>query len=816
MLCLSLNSLGQSISGSITDENNQPVPYATIFIRELNSGTTTNMQGKYFMLMNTGIYHVAVSCVGYESQAFVITVADSELIKNIKLQTSSTQLNELVIRASRRDPAFEIIQSVIDNKEKHLTQVKSYKTNIYVRALEQSDKKKKSTQQNPADEISKIDPTKDPLEEARKQEEARLMQINLVEMQLTLNYKYPDNYKEERTAYKLYGSKAGLYIPIFSQADFNFYHNLVDMKGISEIPLISPISRTAILSYKYKLDAVLKENEKVVYKIKVIPRKSGDATVNGFLYVNDSTWNINRLEFTIEKGGLKFYDLFIIKQNYEEISEGWWIPTRQEFTYETKASERIFKGKTILAYSNYEKDVAFPERFFGNEVSVITKDAYKKDSSYWNQARPEALSADEKKLIALRDSIEAVRSSKRYIDSINAKFNKVTIGEVLYHGVGFRNGNKKSSVNIASLLSLIDFAVVGGFRLGPYGSYFRRYENDRTLWINGSVNVGFKNKDIQGNVNAWWRHDPYHLGDLGGFVGRSFYTIYPFDAYLNQLKIANYILHEHADIFYRRELFNGFYVRSQWGFANRKPIDSLNATSIIDDIYEQGDPLIFNNYQAFISNTTISYTPGQQYMTEPTRKVVLGSKYPTFTFNHKKGWDYIFGSDVDFDYIEFSVQQNLLLGTLGDSRYTFQAGRFVNTKELPDIDIKRFRQADPVLYSEPLHSFQLLDTSLTTTNWFLEAHYIHHFNGAMINNIPLIKKTKIRTVAGAGAMWIQESNFRHQEIFGGLERIFKLGPRRRLRLGVYGIIGQSNNLKPTSGFKLSFDIIDTWKLDWSY
>lgn len=811
-----MSALSQSISGSIVDENNQPVPYATIFIRELNSGTTSNVQGKYFMLMTAGIYHVAVSCIGFESQAFVVTIADKELVKNIKLQTSSTQLNELVVRASKRDPAFEIIQSVIDNKEKHLTQVKSYKTNIYVRALEQSDKKKKGNQENTSNENLKIDPTKDPVEEARKQEEARLMQLNLLEMQLTLNYQYPDNYKEERTAYKLYGSKAGLYIPVFSQADFNFYHNLVDMKGIAEIPLISPISRTAILSYKYKLEAVLKENEKVVYKIKVIPRKSGDATVNGHLFINDSTWNINRLEFTIEKGGLRFYDHFTINQKYEEVSKDWWIPTRQEFTYETKAGGKIFKGKTILAYTDYERDIVYPARFFGNEVSIITRDAYKKDSSFWNQTRPEALSEDEKKLIAIRDSIEAVHTSKRYMDSINAKFNKVTVGEVLYHGVGFRNGEKKSSVNIASILSLVDFAVVGGFRLGPYANYFRRYENDRTLWLNGSLNLGLKNKDLQGNVNAWWRHDPYHLGDIGGIVGRSFYTIYPYDAYLNQLKISNYILHEHADIFYRRELFNGFYIRSQWGLSNRRAIDSLNSTSIIDEIYDQGDPVFFEDYQAFITHTTLSYTPGQQYMTEPTRKVVLGSKYPTFIFNHKKGWNYLFGSDIDFDYIDFSIEQNLLLGTLGNSRYTLQAGRFVNTKDLRFVDLKRFRQSDPLLYSDPLHSFQLLDTSLTTTNWFLEAHYIHHFNGAMINNIPLIKKTKIRTVAGAGAMWIKDGNYRHQEVFAGLERIFKLGPRRRLRLGLYGIIGQSNNLAPTSDFKISFDIIDTWKLDWSY
>ncbi|HEY9489276.1 MAG TPA: carboxypeptidase-like regulatory domain-containing protein, partial [Chryseosolibacter sp.] len=100
--------------------------------------------------------------------------------------------------------------------------------------------------------------------------------------------------------------------------------------------------------------------------------------------------------------------------------------------------------------------------------------------------------------------------------------------------------------------------------------------------------------------------------------------------------------------------------------------------------------------------------------------------------------------------------------------------------------------------------------------WFLEGHYIHHFNGAMINNLPLIKKLKIRTVAGAGFMYIKESNFSHQEIFGGTERIFKLGARRRLKIGIYGILGQSNTNAPKTDWKISFDIIDTWKRDWSY
>lgn len=807
----------QNISGYVMDENNTPVPYANVFVQELKTGASTDDRGYYFFTIDPGYYHVVVSSVGYTPQRFEVSITDKPVVKNIRLQASSTELNEIVVRTRRRDPAFEIIQKVIENKKNHLAQAQSARTQVYVRAMENVERKKEKEKNGdkPNYDADARNPL-DPLEEARKKEEARLQQINLVEMQLTLNFRNPNQYKEERTAYRAYGRADGLFIPVFSQADFNFYHNLVDMKGLSEIPVISPVSTSAILSYKYKLEEVLKETSGVVFKIRVTPRKTGDATVSGHLFVNDSTWNINRLELTLEKGGLRFYDVFNINQTYEELQKDFWIPTRQEFTYQTKEGGRTFKGNTVLVFSNYERNYVFPENFFGDEVSVITKEAYERDTSFWNNARPEPLTGDQKKVIEYRDSVETVIKSKKYQDSLQAKFNKVTFGEVIYHGVGFQNHERRSYVNISSLLNLIDYSVVGGFRIGPYAWYFRRYENDRVLSLAVALKYGPQTRDVTGNVNAWWRYNPYRLGDLGGQVGRTYYSINSFDAYLNQLKLSNYILHEHVDAFHQIELVNGLYLRTEMGLHNRQPITYADPTSVIDKVIEQGDPLQFEDYMAFFTTTKLSFTPRQRYMTEPTRKVVLGSKYPTLIVSHRKGWNKVFSSDIDFDYVDFSVEQNLLLGTLGNSRYNSTLGTFANKRDLRYVDLKRFRQSDPYLYSDPLHSFQLLDTALNTTRLFFEAHYIHHFNGAMINNIPLVKKTKLRTVAGAGMMWIQESNYRHQEIFGGLERIFKLGPRRRLRIGVYGVVAQSNYRPPKTDYKISFDLIDTWKRDWSF
>ena len=63
---------------------------------------------------------------------------------------------------------------------------------------------------------------------------------------------------------------------------------------------------------------------------------------------------------------------------------------------------------------------------------------------------------------------------------------------------------------------------------------------------------------------------------------------------------------------------------------------------------------------------------------------------------------------------------------------------------------------------------------------------------------------------------MKEGNYRHEEAFAGVERIFKLGPRRRLRVGFIGVVAESNRTQITTDWKVSFEIMDTWSKTWSY
>ncbi|MGB3466028.1 MAG: DUF5686 and carboxypeptidase regulatory-like domain-containing protein, partial [Cyclobacteriaceae bacterium] len=812
----------QSISGFVLNEKNEPVPFVNIFVRETSSGTSTDATGKYYLAITPGSYHFVISAIGYENKQLDIVIGDGPQQKNIYLRSSDIALEELVIKAKRKDPAVEIIQLAIKNRDKYQSAIQSFKSDVYIKATEVIDEKEKKrrakvqvteSQEGEAETLDLFSK-----EETATKEAIAFGKISLMEVQLTLNYQAPNRYKEERTGYLSYGTKAGLFIPTYGESDFNFYKNLVNMNEIMEVPVISPISRTAILTYKYKLVETLVENDQLVYKISITPRKSGSSSVKGHIYINDGLWNINRIDVSLDRGGLKIYDKFNIRLDYE-LTDSIWIQKRLEFKYETSQGKyKNFRGNTLIKYRDMDINYEFPEKFFNNEVSVIKQEAYDRDSTYWNATRPEPLNQEEQALIHYKDSIHNAVNSKEYQDSIQQAYNKIKFMELFLEGVGFRNNEKKSHLYLSSVTGMIGFEPIGGFRFSPYAGYFRRLENGKMLNAFGGVSVGFRNSDVQGNFNYWMRYDPHHLGDISIAVGRAFYSINSFDAYLNQLRASNFILHDRLTVTHRRELFNGFYAHLGFNLNDRKSLEGYDTDSFINGIgvIEDTETLEFEDYRAIITEARISYTPGQRFMTEPNRKIILGSKYPTFSLTHRKGWNDMLSSDIDFDFLGFSVTQDVVFGVLGNSKYKFETGKFINTNDLREIDIKRFRESDPILYSDPLNSFQILNEEIFTSDFFLEYHHIHHFNGALINNVPFIKKTRLRVVAGGGALWLPEEDFRYQELFAGLERTFKLGARRRLRLGVYGAVAESNRSKPDANFKISFDIIDTWKRDWSF
>lgn len=103
----------------------------------------------------------------------------------------------------------------------------------------------------------------------------------------------------------------------------------------------------------------------------------------------------------------------------------------------------------------------------------------------------------------------------------------------------------------------------------------------------------------------------------------------------------------------------------------------------------------------------------------------------------------------------------------------------------------------------------MMDSTFPVFKRFYQAHYIHEFNGYLINKIPLLKKLQLREVAGAGFLIAPERNLRYAEAFTGIERVFKwpFVPGAKFKLGVYVVGSAANQFRNPVQFKIG---ITTW------
>jgi hypothetical protein len=139
----------------------------------------------------------------------------------------------------------------------------------------------------------------------------------------------------------------------------------------------------------------------------------------------------------------------------------------------------------------------------------------------------------------------------------------------------------------------------------------------------------------------------------------------------------------------------------------------------------------------------------------------------------------------------------------------------LSAKNLQLADFKFQRRSDPFWFSNPLYSFQAQDSSLPSKDIALEFHFVHHDNGAIINKIPFMKKTGIGLVVGGGMLYVKEFDWEHYELFAGLERNFKLS-KRRLRIGLYVIASDGNQITPKLNYKISFAMLDERNMKWNF
>ena len=88
------NKQQKEISGTVTDNNGMPLPGASIIIKGTNTGTTTDFDGNFTLMINEDSVILIVSYIGFGTQEISI---NNQTVFKIKLESEASSLDEVVI-----------------------------------------------------------------------------------------------------------------------------------------------------------------------------------------------------------------------------------------------------------------------------------------------------------------------------------------------------------------------------------------------------------------------------------------------------------------------------------------------------------------------------------------------------------------------------------------------------------------------------------------------------------------------------------------------------------------------------------------------
>ncbi len=807
LLVIAGNVIGQQyqISGKITEANGDPVPFASIYIKNTTKGVSANADGIYKLTAEKGTIILIYKAIGFKTTERTIQV-NSNIVANQTLSIESYSLNSITIRSDAEDPAFEIIRKAVRERKKHLNEVNAFNTDVYIKGLQKLVSAPKK--------FLGVD-----IQKTLELDSSRKGILYLSESQSSFSFQRPNKIKEEMVSSKVSGRNNAFSYNKASDMIINFYENLLlEGSGLSSRSFVSPIADNALFYYNYKLLGTTEESGVTINKIQVTPRRKNDPAFRGVVYIADDSWRLMGTNlFLTESSGINFLDTLSISQEFNKV-ENTYLPSNMKFQFKGHVLKFKFEGYYVSIFSNYNIHPDFPKNYFTAEILKITKAVNKKDSLYWMNNRPIPLTDEEKQDYRKKDSIALLKATKPYLDSLENANNKFRIGKLITSGHSFNNRYEKRYLHLDGLVKSVYFNTVEGFGI-KYGFTFQKLlEEQRSYSIRPQFRYGFSNKIFTANIAGSYLYNRLKRASISAALGsdildlNSYGTMSARSNAINTLifetNLAKFYKKEFATLGTVRELADGLQGSLTLNYSKNYTLENTSSYKIRDvedREYTSNNPFtptletpLFPTYSSFNISAGLTYTIGQRYVTTPYAKRYEASKYPRINLNYRKGFKDVLGSDVDYDFLGFEVyQERIKAGLFGYSSFVIGAGKFLNNASIYYPDSKHFRGNNSTIFPPNLRKFRFLDFyQYSTDRHYMEVHFEHNFACFLINKIPLLRKTKLEEIVGFNYL-NQPDKRNYKELYFGLERF---------GVGVSYGFAYNGSKKVDEGFRIAYSL----------
>ncbi len=772
----------------MTDKaSGSPIGFCNVYFKGTTIGVTTDELGSYTIQTSEGHDTLSAGIIGYETKDTFITKYVSQEI-NIILTSADYALDEIVVIAGE-DPAYDILKEAIARKsENNPEQYESISYSSY--------NKVQFDLNNFTEKIKKNFLFK-PFPFIWEYQDSMANGVKYLPFLLKENVrdhyfrKKPKSYKEVIQGQKTLQFFKGPKIEEFIEELYLNPNVYEDFLVILNKNFPSPLNKNLGQHYRYYL-ADDKEiiNGKSCHNIKFIPRGTSDVAFTGRIFIEEETFGVNKVELTFSiDANVNFVRSFYLKMNYKQTSAGKWVNDESyvlaDFTVAENATELTgFFGRRYSKYKDHQINKSIDKKYFKSiETTSITDSSHIRSESFWTNYRVDSLSKEETNIAVLVDSIEqsnnfkVIKSLFTLIGTGWLPVGPIDIGHVFsfysqneFEGsrakIGFRT-NKNFSPDL---------------KISAYGAY--GFKDERYKYA-GSLSYQFaKSKTASNRIGLSYKKDIEQ-------IGRS-YNIMPIDHILTSLLTTsafnNRIFKTGAEIFFERQWFTG--MLSKLSFYNEE-INPYGNTTFIEYEIDTNNEIIKRDYKTSGINLSLRFAFEEKNINsgfeENTSKLFM-LRYPVISLALNTSFSSFQKEALDFQKLRIRIEHQQRFRKIGYLDYRIEIGKIWGQVPYPYLTVPFGNQS---ILNDAV-AFNLMNYVEFISDEYASIHLTHHFEGLILNKVPLIKNLKWRLFIFGKAYFGKLSKSFDRQKFAypntsfpiqqpyyetgfGIENIFKLG-----------------------------------------
>jgi hypothetical protein len=522
--------------------------------------------------------------------------------------------------------------------------------------------------------------------------------------------------------------------------DINIYDNTLNY---FDIGFPSPVGENGFSTYDYNLTDTISIRGERAFKIRYQPKRTEVLAFQGYLFIDtDSYAVVGATLKSTQKINVNFINGISTELEYDNPDENTFLPrkfvTEIEMTpFSKKKTSKSIIAKRSVDYSDYQFNKPLEDKLFKRTEEEYSDKFVDKEDSYWLTARPDSLSKSEQGIYDMLDKLQQT-----------PKFNRIVkLYETL--GSGYYNV-KKLGLDLGPIFSIYGKNEIEGdrIRLGAR-TYFTRNDPWRVQFYTAygfkdhQVKYGAEGRFMFNRVNrftvgAGTRRDVLQLGvqltNDDGIMARTFASSTLFargeNASLSSVNQTN--------VFTSIEPWKNFQIRLD---GTMQSIQSANPDGFNLMYYKNGDLRKTTNDSHF--TLSLVARPGAKFSQTGIDRYEHGTLAPTIVLKYTRGVEGLFGSDFNYNKLQFLFYKPVLIGSWGKTLISFEAGKNFNTVPLALQNVVPGNQS----YSLAQNTFAQLNYYEFVADTYTTLHLEHHFNGKILSYIPLIKKLKLREIA---------------------------------------------------------------------